>query len=80
MKSLLITLISLISFSCCTTKEQYRTETVKIPVVSKYRTTRQFSVFPPEIIWVAKLANDDSIKSYAMPPDTVTYIYYKKIK
>lgn len=82
MKSIFFTIITLVSLSCCTVKDQtqYSTEVVKIPVVYKYETTRQFSVFPPERIWVAKLANGDSIKSYVMPPDTVTYIYYKKIK
>jgi hypothetical protein len=80
MKKLFFISISLFGFSCCTIKEaQYETETVKIPVVSKYQTTRQHSVFPPERVWIAKLANGDSIKSYNMPPDTVTFIYYKKV-
>jgi hypothetical protein len=79
MKYLLI-LISFIGVACCTTKTKYETHEVKIPVVQKYKTTRQFSVFPPEVIWVAKLANGDSIKSYSVPQDTVTFIYYKRIK
>lgn len=80
MKKFIFIGVSIFGFSCCTTKESYQTETVKIPVVQKYQTTRQHSVFPPERIWVAKLANGDSIKSYQMPQDTVTFIYYKKVK
>jgi len=52
---------------------------VKIPVVKKYKTIKQFSVLPQEFVWVAKLSNGDSIISKQMPPDTVTFIYYIKV-
>ena len=80
MKKLAFILLTFIGFSCCTQKEvRFQKTEVRIPVIEKYQTTRQFSVFPTEIIWVAKLANGDSIKSYQIPQDTVTFIYYKKI-
>lgn len=79
MKNLLWFAILVLSLTGCKSN-QYQTQEVKIPVIQKYQTTRQFSVFPPERIWVAKLANGDSIKTYSMPPDTVTFVYYKKIK
>ena len=81
MKALFISIVTLLTLSCCTTREaKFQTKTVRIPVIEKYSIMEQFSVFPAEKIWIAKLANGDSIKTRSYPPDTVTFIYYVKVK